>query len=300
MTAEPIRALLVDDEALARANLRALLGDHGGWRVVGEASSGPEALRSIHRLMPDVIFLDIRMPGQGGLEVARSLGLGGEGEGSPWPVATPLVVFATAFGEHAVEAFEVEAADYLVKPIDRGRFRETVGRLERRVRERRLLEHRPPEHEGGGGGETPAAEARGPAQGLGAAPSTETFAAEAPVAAGEAPPRHVTTLAVKSVGRVRLVDVADIQWIGAAGNYVRLYLVGERCLLHRATLSSLERDLDPGLFLRIHRSTMVNRREVAELQTSIHGRPQMRLRDGTELEISQRFKPRVFAELMPD
>ncbi len=254
MMAKVIRALVVDDEPLARVNLRTLLAQQAGWLLAGEAGSGPEACLEIQRVQPDVVFLDVRMPGQSGLEVAKLLN-GTE--------PRPLVVFATAFEEHAVEAFEVEAADYLLKPFDRDRFLTTVHRLERRLSRR------------------PGA-------------TTEDPAAADPPKIGDS----VTTLAVKSVGRVRLVRIPDIHWVAAAGNYVRLYLA-DACYLHRATLASLERQLDPGTFLRIHRSTLIHRRQVAELRTSVVGRYQVVLLDGTELEISQRFKQRVFSALMP-
>ncbi|MEM1182465.1 MAG: LytTR family DNA-binding domain-containing protein [Acidobacteriota bacterium] len=250
-----IRAVIVDDEALGRAHVRSLLTGADGWQVVGEAANGSEAAEVIAALSPDVVFLDIRMPGLSGLQVAETLAT---------VKRPPLVVFATAFDGHALQAFEVEAADYLLKPFDRGRFRASLGRLERRLRRR----------EASGGAETPEA--------------------PAPDAAGSG----VQQLAVKSVGRVRLVDVGDIVWVAAAGNYVRLYL-DERCLLHRSTLAGLERDLDPELFLRIHRSTLVQRRHVAEIRSSAAGRSQVVLHDGTELEISQRFRARALDALLP-
>ncbi len=249
-----IRALVVDDEPLARVNLRALLAHQASWSLVGEAGSGPEACLEIERLRPDVVFLDVRMPGQSGLAVAKLLN---------HTEPRPLVVFATAFEEHAVEAFEVEAADYLIKPFDRERFLVTVHRLERRLR-----------RQTGSGTERP------------------------PTVDAKEATESTSTLAVKSVGRVRLVKVSDIYWLAAAGNYVRLYLA-DACYLHRATLTSLERELDSGSFLRIHRSTMIHRDQVAELRTAVSGRYQVVLLDGTELEISQRFKQRVFSALMP-
>lgn len=253
----PIDALVVDDEPLACANLRALLGGFDNWRLVGEAGSGAAALEAIEASRPQVVFLDIRMPGLDGLRVARFLSA---------MEKPPLVVFATAFEEHALDAFDVEAADYLVKPLGLERFVTCVRRLERRLR----MEREP-----------------GPV-----APQTATPQSATPTTDG------VETLAVRSVGRVRLIAVDDIHWIGAAGNYVRLYLE-TKCYLHRATLSALERQLPADRFVRIHRSTVVNRRQVAELRTSVSGRYQVVLEDGTELEISQRFKQRVFAQLMP-
>lgn len=261
-----LRALVVDDERLARVNLRSLLETQPGWSLVGECASGASAIEAIQLERPDVVFLDIRMPGLDGLQVAKLLA-----EMEP----RPLVVFATAFEEHALEAFSVEAADYVLKPFDQMRFLVTLKRLERRLQGH--LRSSPTD-----GGES----------WLNEAVEDVTTAATGHTGI---PPQ---TLAVRSVGRVRLIAVADIHWIGAAGNYVRLYLA-DSCFLHRATLASLENELEADTFLRIHRSTMVNRRQVVELKTSIAGRYQLALRDGTELEISQRFKQRVFAALMP-
>lgn len=245
-----IRVVVVDDEELARAHLRSLFAEVDGWQVVGEAASGQTACQLLEGLEPDVVFLDIRMPGPSGLEIAKVLHRG---------EARPLVVFATAFDDHALEAFEVEAADYLLKPFDKRRFQASILRLERRLR-------------------APVASAP---------PAVESPATPGP-----------QTLAVKSVGRVRLVRVADLHWVAAAGNYVRLYLA-ERCLLHRSTLAALERELDPRLFVRIHRSTLVHRGQVEEIRSSAAGRCQAVLRDGTELEISQRFRRRALEALLP-
>ncbi len=251
------RVVIADDEVLARIHLRSFFESCEGWRVVGEAASGTEACQLIESLRPDVIFLDIRMPGQTGLGVAKTLSQVDH---------RPLVVFATAFDEHAVEAFEVEAADYVLKPFDRQRILASVSRLERRLR----LPLDPPP--------------LGPNDPSRQRPATE--------------PTGALTLAVKSVGRVRLVDVADVQWIAAAGNYVRLYL-DEACVLHRATLAALESQLDTHSFVRIHRSTMVHRGQVVEIRSSAAGRSQVVLRDGTELEISQRFRQRALEALLP-
>jgi len=266
MISRDIRAVLADDEPLARVNLKSLLAPLPGWTLVGEAGSGPEACQVISETEPDVVFLDIRMPGLTGLEVAERLI---ESDSSP------LVVFATAFDEHALEAFAVEAADYLLKPFDRERFNTAVRRLEGRLLQRRKARE---------------------LSLLGVNSTT----AEALDSQTSPPPSFVRgpTLAVKSVGKVRLVDVDEIQWIGAAGNYVRLYL-GDTCLLHRATLASLQEKLDPARFLRIHRSTLVRKDQVVEIRNSIVGRSQIVLRDGTELEVSQRFRQKVIASLLP-
>ncbi|MEL7060293.1 MAG: LytTR family DNA-binding domain-containing protein [Acidobacteriota bacterium] len=251
-------AVVVDDERLARLNLQTLLARSPRWTLVAEATTGLEALEKVADLTPHAVFLDIRMPGLDGLELAAVLSR---------LARPPLVVFVTAYGEHALEAFAVEATDYLTKPFDDERFERTLLRLERRLAARRRsvdgVERALPED------------------------------ARATPERGEAP-----TLAVKSLGRVRLVRVAEIEWIAAAGNYVRLYL-GDACLLHRATLSSLAAELADEGFVRIHRSTLVRRDRVVELRTPVAGRALVVLSDGTELDISQRFRQRAFEQLLP-
>lgn len=271
-----IRALVVDDEHLARMNLRSLLAQQRGWALVAEATTGSEATEVIRHWRPDVVFLDIRMPGLSGLAVAKQL---------TDIVPRPLVVFATAFEEHALEAFEAEAADYLLKPFPLERFLETVRRLERQLDAPHA--RRAP----GVSGQAESHDRQPP-------PDRPQWAPASRRAPGHGTPSgSARVLSVKSVGRVRLVPVTDVQWIGAAGNYVRLY-VADACYLHRATLASMESSLGGDEFVRVHRSTLVNRAQVAELRTSVAGRYQVVLRDGTELEIAQRFKTRVFAKLL--
>lgn len=277
-----LRALIVDDEPLARVNVEVLLRRQRGWRVVGEAASGREALEELERVRADVLFLDIRMPGLNGLDLARTLATLHE---------PPLVVFATAFEQHALEAFEVEAVDYLIKPFVERRFAQTLRRLERRIQRRRDAAS------AGSQGTASRDLAAPPSEASGLRMEQQRVEKGKSLAEGAAGKSPAACLAVRSVGRVRLVEISSIQWIAAAGNYVRLYLA-EACYLHRATLSSLERELDPSEFLRIHRSTMIQKAQVSELRTSVAGRYQVVLRDGTELEISQRFKQRVFAQLV--
>jgi two-component system, LytTR family, response regulator len=245
-----LRALIVDDEALARQRLRRLLEREGDVEVAGECAGGAAAVASIRARAPDVVFLDVRMPEVDGLEVARAVA-GAE--------PRPLFVFVTAFDTHAVHAFDVEALDYLVKPVEPAR----LGRAVARVREACAARAMPP---------APA----GP-----------------PPTAGAAP---LERLLVKADGRMFFVSVADIDYVEARGNYARLH-VGPRTHLVRETMAALERRLDPRRFARIHRSTIVNLDRVREMAPWFSGDYRVRLLDGTELRLSRWYWERLEGRL---
>lgn len=266
-----LRTLIVDDERLARVGLRRQLEALEGADVVGECAGGEEAVRAIEELEPDLVLLDIQMPGMGGFDVVRRVG----------PAAMPPVVFVTAYDEFALEAFEVDAVDYVLKPIDPDRFRSALTRARRRIRKgsradleqrlRRVLERL----EMGEGGLGSASRAGGPG------------------AASGAPFRRLT---VRKSGRVVLLDVAEVDWVESAGNYVRLHVGGEAYLLRRTT-KELERELDPGAFLRIHRSIIVNMERVSHLERAPGDRYTFVLEDGTRLDSSRRRRTAIEAFL---
>lgn len=248
------RALIADDEPLARENLRLLLATRGQWTVAGEVGSGPAVLERCADDPPDVLFLDIRMPGLDGVATARVLDR---------MVQAPLVVFVTASSHHAVEAFEVAAVDYLVKPLANARFDRALDRLEELLSIRQgAPDQRPP---------------TGP-----------------PSATPSAP---LPTLVVRSLSRTRLVPSTEVVWASSEGNYVRLYLAGGQCLLHRCTLATLEQELGSDQFLRVHRGALINRSFVAEVRTPRSGPTLVVLRDGAEVEVSQRLNAAVLERL---
>lgn len=260
----PLRVLVVDDEPLARRRVVALLGGRPEVASIDEARDGDEALAALGRDDVDLAFLDVQMPGRGGLEVAVELG----------PETLPAVVFVTAFDRYAVEAFEVNAVDYLLKPFDDARFdqafRRALGRIEgaaldelRRALGRTLEALSPAGEPGFGPGPGPGAEG--------------SFAG---------PPGQV---AVEKGGRIRLVPVRGIDWVEAAGNYVRLHVAGEAFLV-RAPLKEVERHLGSRRFLRIHRSVIVNLERVREIERRFGGEHVVVLRDGTALPISRRYR----------
>ena len=242
----PIRTLVVDDEPLAREGIRLRLGGDAGFTVVGECSDGAEALEAIAGLRPDVVFLDVQMPGLTGFDVAEELG-GDE---------APAVVFVTAYDQYALRAFEVHALDYVLKPFDDERFSETLRRVRTRLAERRAgrLEER-------------------------LAGLLGDLRGGAPEGAARAWPRR---LAVRDAAKIAFVDVDELDWVEADGDYVRLHC-GAASHMVRRTMAQMDSRLDPDRFVRIHRSTIVNVERIRELRPTFHAEFVVVLTDGTRL-----------------
>ncbi len=232
-----IRALIVDDEELARLHVRVLLGKEPDVEIVGESKDGFEALSHIEAHRPDLIFLDVQMPDMDGFEVLRRV---------PHTLL-PVVVFTTAFDQHAIRAFDVNALDYLLKPFKPTRFQEAVQRA------RDILANR---HTG-----IAASELR------------------ALLGHAHAPSGHLTRLAVRSPGKVTFLELEQIHSIEAAGKYVVVHVGKEHHVLREA-ISSLESHLPPQQFLRISRSVIVNIGQIKELQQTFKGESQVLLKSG--------------------
>ena len=270
----PLRVLIVDDEQLPRQRLLRLLEEIPNTECVGECANGRSAVDAIESLMPDLVLLDVRMPGMGGLEVARALATGGG--------HVPFVIFVTAFDEYALSAFEVHAIDYLLKPVERDRFVPAIERARGLVqnttaaqRHERLLALLQGEPRLGGESE--------PREPLGdQAPPT-------PAGDAAAYPRRFL---VKGDGQMYFVAVDDIDWIEAYGNYVRLH-VGKGVHLIRETLGNIERKLDPTRFARVHRSSIVNLDRVARMDLWGAGDYVVLLKDGTKLKLSRWYLSRI-------
>ena len=251
-----VRVAIVDDEPPARAKVRRLLAARGDWRIAGEADDVAGAL-ALLRGGVDLLFLDIRLGAENGFDVlARAA--------PPYP----LVVFTTAYHEHALRAFEVAALDYLLKPFDRARFERTLARVDERLAARR-----------GDAGES-ADEER--LRRLGAV----------------APAPRLQRIVVHERGRSLIVPLAEVRRLSAAGNYVEVHTAQRRHLV-RATLSRLALRLDPAEFLRVHRSHLVRADFIAETAPHAHGDLRLVLRDGTELSMSRRYR-RLLAGIWRD
>jgi two-component system LytT family response regulator len=242
-----VRILIVDDEAVARRRVRRLLAADSDIAVVGECADGASALKAIARDRPDIVFLDVQMPELDGFEVVRSVP----------PADLPGIVFVTAFDRYALQAFDVHAIDYLLKPYTRERFRLALSRVRERLARRgaddrmtALLDHL------------------------------------------SATRRYPTRVAVRSADHFVVVDWSDVDWVEAADNYVKLH-VGAKEYLLRDTLAAIEKQLDPNRFARIHRSAIVQLDRVAELHSATHGDFDVLLRGGTRLTLSRTWGERV-------
>jgi two-component system LytT family response regulator len=245
-----IRALVVDDEPVARDRIVRLLQQQADVELVGECSNGLDTVTAIERLSPDLVFLDVQMPEMNGFEVVRALESG----------RLPAVVFVTAYDEYAVRAFEVHALDYLLKPFSSVRFRATLAHARDQLDRHRAGE-------------------------LG----RKLLALAPSLARTAAPARFPARLLVRSTGRVHFVRTTEIDWCEAAGNYVRLH-VGPESHLFRETMNGLEAKLDPGQFVRVHRSAIVNVERIDELRSSLGGEATVLLRDGTKLTLSRGYR----------
>jgi len=281
-----VRVLIVDDETLARQRVRRLLQNESDVEIVGEAESGLEAVEMIRALRPDLVCLDVQMPGLDGFGVLREI------EGGP----VPMVLFVTAYDEHAQRAFDVHAVDYVLKPVDGDRFRAAFEKARKQranavAAERlgELLETVRRLADGGGEARDGAAALAGLALGAGG-----SSAAAAPPAAGAAAPSgsYASRILVKQDGRMFFVKTTEIDWIEADRNYVRLH-VGKTAHTIRERISHLEETLDPRLFARIHRSTIVNLNRVREMQQWFSGDYVVILEDGTRLRLSRHYRDRV-------
>lgn len=239
-----IRYLIVDDEAPGRTNLRLAMQAQAGWQLLAECESAAAARAAMARAPVDVVFLDIQMPRESGLELAREL--------SRLPLP-PLIVFVTAYNTHAVDAFEVHALDYLLKPIDDCRLAQAIERASAMLG----LRH----HDA----------YRTALQGYASAAHTQPM----------------ESFSVRSVGNIEQIRVGDVLWLQAAGNYVELHLA-TRTVLHRVPLSRVEQLLRPQDFLRVHRTAIVRRDQVRRLSVVGDGRYQLTLACGAQLAVSAR------------
>ncbi len=274
-----LRVLIADDEPLARRRLRALLADEPDVEVIAECGNGTEAVAAIRRATPDVVLLDIQMPELDGFGVVRKVGAD----------QMPAVIFVTASDAHAVRAFDVHAVDYVLKPVDQDRLLEAVRRAKDRIAAA--------DSGAGDSGRHEESEIRARLAALisevseAVAKTKNTITAEMPAASGTS----VSTadrIAIKGDGRVIFVRVVDVDWVEAMDNYVRLH-VGRDAHVMRETLSHIEKRLPPPMFLRIHRSTIVNVDRIREIQPWFAGDYVLILSDGTKLTTGRRYRATV-------
>ena len=278
-----MRVLIVDDEALARQRVRRLLQVEADVEVVGEAETGRDAVRMIRDLQPDLVCLDVQMPELDGFGVLQAL----DGE------RVPMVLFVTAYDEHAQRAFDVHAVDYVLKPVDADRFRAAFQRARTQrahaVAAERLLELLATVRRISDGG-APGDRVADPSGNFTGAFAAAGHSANANVNVANG--RFASRILVKQDGRMFFVKTTEIDWIEADRNYVRLH-VGTVAHTIRERISHLEETLDPRLFARIHRSTIVNLNRVREMQQWFSGDYVVILEDATRLRLSRHYRDRV-------
>ena len=254
-----IRTLIVDDEKLAIQGLQLRLEPYSDVEVIGTCVNGREAIRAIKTEKPDLVFLDIQMPGFDGFSVV----------GGVMDIEPPLFVFVTAYEEHAIRAFEANAVNYLMKPVDEDKLADTLDRVRTRLTEKRSAEE--------------------------ATKLQAVLAEVAPDAIENMPAedenagRYERMINIKDRGQIFRVDVETIEHIEAAGDYMCIY-TGDNSLILRETMKDLERRLDPRVFQRVHRSTIVNLDQVHQVKPHTNGECFLVLGSGAEVKVSRSYR----------
>jgi two-component system LytT family response regulator len=255
-----IRTLIADDEELSREGIRLFLQREGDFEICAEAVNGPETVAAIRSQRPDLIFLDVQMPGFNGFEVLERAGV----------AHLPVVVFVTAFDAYAVQAFDAHAVDYLLKPFTNARFREALKRVKDRLTNEPDLE-------------------LGHRRILDVLDSREAREVEVSRTGQHA---YLKRFVVKAQNRYLFLKAEQIEWIESAANYIELHVSGHSHLA-RMKMGDVEDKLDPAQFVRIHRSTMVNIDYVREVVAESNGEYTVVLADGTSLRMSRSFRSRL-------
>jgi two-component system, LytTR family, response regulator len=248
-----IRTLIVDDEHLAREGVRLLIQDDSQIEIIAECANGRDAVRVMQAEAPDLLFLDVQMPEMNGFEVLDQVGAG----------RLPTVIFVTAYDSYALQAFEAEALDYLLKPFSDERFYRALARAKAQFEQAEVKDQ-----------------------------NHKLRALLAAYRGRQQRPPSLERLVIKSGGRVLFLDAQEIDWIEAADYYALLHVGGKSHLL-RETMAELEAKLDARKFFRIHRSTIVNIERVKALQANSHGDHSVILNDGTKLKLSRRRREKL-------
>lgn len=248
-----MKILIVDDEPLARERIREMLKSEREIEFIAEAANGGEAIEAVNANSPDIIFLDIQMPDMDGFEVLKKLD-------AKRLALISAIVFVTAYDQYALQAFEFHALDYLLKPFDRARFAETFNLVKERIKQKTGDEY-------------------------------NRRLADLLEKINSAAPEYLEWITAKKDERIMLLRVGDIHWIEAQGNYALLKFAGDSHLL-RETINNLESQLDPRIFVRIHRSSIVNVNQIKELQVWARGEYRVVMKGGKTLTLSRSYRSR--------
>ena len=262
-----LKTLIVDDESLARRGLLHRLKTISDIEVIGEACNGREALDMITKLKPDLVFLDIQMPGVSGFEVVQQLDAR----------TMPVILFLTAYDEYAVKAFEVNALDYILKPIDEDRLNQVLQKVRANLDQKRALEHKKLLLQ------------------LVSDISGEPISSFADLDekdVSELVHKEPSRLAIRDGGKTTWVNQEDIEWIDAAGDYMCVQAKGTTHIM-RKTMKQLEKELDENILQRIHRSTIVNVKQVKEMESHINGEYFLTLDSGHRVKLSRTYKDKL-------
>lgn len=251
MTNNPIKVLVIDDESLARDLIVELLKEFDDFQIIGECSDGADAIKTIEKLRPDLIFLDVQMPVLNGLEVLERLK----------DSYLPEIIFVTAYDNYAIRAFDFHAIDYLLKPISRTRFEQAIQYAKERISQQNSSE------------------------------TKEQLFAFLENHQNKLP--HLQRIFVKENGKITLLDPETIDWIEADDKYLHLHTANKNHLI-RQTLNSIEAELNPNSFLRIHRSIIVNLTRIKEIHPLFNNEYVLILHNGTKLTLSRNYKNRFF------
>ncbi|MFD1105913.1 LytR/AlgR family response regulator transcription factor [Sphingobium olei] len=256
-----IRTILVDDESLAIQGLQLRLQAHEDVEIIETCTNGREAIRAIKTHKPDLVFLDIQMPGFDGFSVVQGM----------MEVEPPLFIFVTAYGDYAIRAFEAQAVDYLMKPVEDGRLADALDRVRQRLSEKRQVQE---------------AEKLREVLAEVAPQAMSDFAADDDTPAAN---RFEKLINIKDRGQIFRVDVDSIERIDAAGDYMCIY-TADNSLILRETMKDLEKRLDPRNFQRVHRSTIVNLSQVRQVKPHTNGECFLVLESGAQVKVSRSYR----------
>lgn len=265
-----IRSIIVDDEELARRGMELRLRAHADVEIVAQCSNGREALQSISQEQPDLVFLDVQMPGINGFQVVKRVP----------QESMPLIVFVTAFDRYALDAFETQALDYLLKPVDDARLTHALDRVRRELQQHSQI-----------GRHEQMLKLLAQVDGADHIDHHDLVAQLRDMSAGSAL-RYANILPIRTETQVIRLTVAHIDWIDAAGDYMCVHAQGQTYVL-RETMKALETILNPAQFVRVHRSTIVNVERVQRLRPHMNGEYFLTLHGGQELKLSRSYRDRV-------
>lgn len=277
MMDKQIKTVIVDDEPLARKGLAIRLAEFAEIEVIGQCQNGAQAIDTITSMQPDLVFLDIQMPEMNGFEVLAQL------QSSLTEAQMPTVVFATAYDQYALKAFEVHALDYLLKPVDDERLKECIDKIRAKIDSNQNVDN-----------QAKLVSMMSKLTGTSSEAILQTLAQGEDIEVKE----YNSFIAVKDVGETTRIPVKNVVWIDAAGDYMCVHCADGETHILRKTMKQLEHELDPNQFIRVHRSVIVNSLEVAKVLTLSSGEYVIQLTNKHEIRVSRSYREKVREKLL--